>query len=178
MYHRFENCVKNELLSPSEFIAEWIKGLCDQYRDKIYNGSTGAVRYILIEMMKYSVCKEYIYDFLTRNFYRHINERIRYKPSEQLWEVWLGSNLLYCGILTSPAYRNNIWINDVSEIRRANYEYWTIGHILTTGIVVPDNPSPCKFPDLNSFIIFYNQIIMRLSKSEYGKRLIIRRMVL
>ena len=165
----FTDCVKNEFLSPSEFIADWIKGLCDQYGDKFYYGPNGSVRYILIEMMKYPICKEYIYDFLTRNFYRNINERKRYKPSEQLWEVWFGSNPLFWGIMISPAYRNNKWTNDVSEIRRASYEYWTIGHILSTGIVVPNNSIPYTFSNLRGFITFYNHIIMRLSKSDYEK---------
>ena len=165
----FTDCVKNEFLSPSEFIADWIKGLCDRYGDKIYYGPNGAVRYILIEMMKYPICKEYIYDFLARNFYRNINERKRYKPSERLWEVWFGSNPLFWGIMICPAYRNGRWTNDVSEIRRASYEYWTIEHVLSTGIVVPNDSTPYTFSDLGGFINFYNHIIMRLSKSEYEK---------
>lgn len=170
----FVDSIRTEFINPKDFEAQWIKGLCDSYGDRVYEGANGQYQYIILEIMKYPICRKYIHRFLERNFYRNLKERKRYKPSENLWEVWFGSNPLYWGILISPAYRNDIWTNDVSEIRRADYEYWTIGHILETGIVVPNNPKPFQFSDLQAFINFYEQIVMRLSKSEYEKEIMRR----
>lgn len=165
----FVDSIRTEFLNPRDFKAQWIKGLCDQYGERIYPGPNGNYQYIILEMMKYPVCSNYIDLFLERNFYRNVKERKRYKPNESLWEIWFGSNPLFWGIMISPAFRNNQWTNDVSEIRRAKYEYWTIGHILNTGIVVPQNPQPNVFTDVEGFINFYSNIILRSSNSEYEK---------
>lgn len=170
----FVDSIRTEFVNPNDFMAQWIKGLCDTYGEKVFNGPNGEYQYIILEMMKYSICQRYINKFLERNFYRNLKERKRYKPNESLWEVWFGSNPLFWGIMISPAYRQEKWTNDVSEIRRARYEYWTIGHILSTGIVVQGNSQPYQFSDLQSFINFYEQIVMRISKSEYEKQIMIR----
>lgn len=167
----FTDCVNMEFMTPNIFIAEWLKGLCDEYGEKEYEGPNGTYRYILIEMMRYPICKEFILLFLERNFYRNYYERVRYKPSASLWEVWFGSNPLFWGIMLSPAFRNGKWTNDVSEIRRADYEYWTIGHVLKTGIVAPNSSEPFRFHSIDEFITFYKQILMRISNSKYEQEL-------
>lgn len=167
----FVDSIRTEFLNPRDFKAQWIKGLCDQYGEKLYEGPNGKHQYIILEMMKFPVCSHYIDVFLERNFYRNVKERKRFKPNENLWEIWFGSNPLFWGIMISPAFRNGQWTNDVSEIRRAKYEYWTLGHILNTGIVMPENPQPYTFSDIGSFINFYEQIIFRLSKSDYEKEI-------
>lgn len=167
----FVDSVRTEFFSPKDFIAHWYHGLCNQYGDKIYKGAQGKYQYIIIEMLRFPICKEYIELFLERTFYRTIKEKTRYKPNESLWEVWFGSNPLIWGIMLSPVFRNGKWTNDVSEIRRAKYEYWTISHIMQTGIVVPGDPNPHIFPDLQSFINMYRQVIKRLAKSPYEKEI-------
>lgn len=167
----FVDSIRTEFVNPNDFIAQWLKGLCDAYGEKVFDGPNGKYQYIILEMMKYPICQKYINTFLERNFYRNLKERKRYKPNENLWEVWFGSNPLFWGIMISPAYRQEKWTNDVSEIRRAKYEYWTIGHILSTGIVSPGNPQPYTFADLQAFVNFYEQIVMRISRSDYEKQI-------
>lgn len=170
----FADCVNNEFPTPEDFYSMWLRGLIDRCGTTIHYGPNGPYRDILIEMMRYDICKYYIELFLTRNYYRNYKHRKRYKPEFELWEVWFGENPLYWGIMISPVFRNGKWTNDVSEIRRAEYEYWTIGHIMSVGIIVPDNPSPYLFSDLNCFISFYEQIIMRLSHSLYEQDIMTR----
>lgn len=55
----------------------------------------------------------------------------------------------------------------MSEIRRANYSYWTIGHILNTGFIDPTSPHPHKFSDIESLMGFYRSILKRVSNSQY-----------
>lgn len=167
----FTDCVNSEFVSPKDFWAEWLKGLCDQYGDKVFNGPQGPRQNILLEMLKYPVCKKYIYNFLERNFYRNFYERTRYKPSSRLWEVWFGSNPLFWGIMICPVYRNNQWTNDVSEIRRTCYEYWTVGHVMQTGIVMPAYSVPYRFSTLLDFMNFYYQIMLRVSRSTYEQEI-------
>ena len=170
----YADCVNNEFSSPEHFYTKWLKGLIDQCGDYVHCGPNGPYKDILIEMMRYEVCRKYIKLFLTRNYYRNYKPRQRYKPLPALWEVWFGTNPLFWGIMISPAYRNGVWTNDVSEIRRAAYEYWTIGHVLKVGIVTQNNPKPYMFADLNSFISFYQQIFMRLSRSQYEQAIMAR----
>ncbi len=170
----YADCINNEFPSPDAFYAKWLKGLIDHCGTNIHNGTDGPCRDILIEMLKYDICKRYIKIFLERNYYRNYKPRKRYKPEAELWEVWFGENPLYWGIMISPAYRNGKWTSDVSEIRRTDYEYWTIGHILSTGIVTPDNPTPFIFDNLGSFITFYEHIFLRLSNSKYEQQIMER----
>lgn len=165
----FVDSIRTEFMNANDFKAQWLEGLFNKYEGKIFSGPNGEYQYIILEMMKYSVCKRYIDRFLERTFYRYLRDRKRYKPDENLWEIWFGKNPLFWGLMISPVYRQGKWLNDVSEMRRVNYEYWTVGHILTTGIIVPGNPQPYKFNDLQNFISFYRQIIERLSKSKYEK---------
>lgn len=170
----FAECTRMQFSCPEDFISQWLQGLCIKYGDKINKGPHGEYRYIILEMLKYPVCKEYIEIFLERNFYRNLNERKVYKPSEELWEVWFGSNKLFWGIMLSPTYRNGRWTNDVSEIRRAKYKYWTIGHILSTGIVQQSSPQRKVFSDLQEFVEFYKNELMSQSLSKYEKAIMER----
>ena len=173
--NEFTDCIHREYATAEDFLAEWIKGLVDQQGAKIQYGSDGEpVHYILIEMMHYPIAKNYILNFIKRNFYRNYHERTRFKPLANLWEVWFGSNPLYWGILICPVKRGGSWTNDVSEIRRTSYEYWTVGHVMSTGIVALDSLYPYTFPTLNSFIAFYDHIIKRLSKSVYEQEIMSR----
>lgn len=39
--------------------------------------------------------------------------------------------------MITPRFKNGNWENDVSEIRHFRQDYFTIGHILETGLVIP-----------------------------------------
>jgi hypothetical protein len=118
------------------------------------------------------VVRDYTIAFLERNFYRQYLERTRTKPDESLWSLWFGNNSMSWGFFITPVFRHGIWTNDVSEIRRAKFHYWTIGHVLSTGFVDPDageNGGVFKFDDIDQFLGFYESVLRRVSNSQYEK---------
>ena len=63
-----------------------------------------------------------------------------------------------------------IGTNDVSEVRRKKFDYWTIGHVMETGFVDPENDEIVKFSTLTEFCQFYKSILKRVSNSLYEKQ--------
>jgi hypothetical protein len=98
-----------------------------------------------------------------------LDARTRAKPRDALWKLWFGNNDLVWGLLIAPDHRGGEWTNDVSEIRRAKYQYWTIGHVLETGIIDPEQDEPITFPTLGDLLKFNRSILKRVSKSKYEK---------
>lgn len=73
--------------------------------------------------------------------------------------------------MIEPVLRNGSWTNDRSEIRKANYNYWTIGHIMATGLIDSRSEQPHKFKEPENFLEFYSELIKKTSKSPYEKEI-------
>lgn len=156
-----------------DFYARWIKGLIDQYEsDKSYQIKTyGRIyeeksSFKSLKLMQDNEIERFVRTFLERNFYKKINERTRAKPNEKLWSVWFGYKLTY-GLLIAPVKRSGNWTNDKSEIRKARYSYWTVGHVLTEGLIDPALEKPIRFNSLSAFLQFYQSVLKRISASPY-----------
>ena len=58
-----------------------------------------------------------------------------------LYELWFEDNNNCFGIMITPVYRYSylnkmdIWENDKSEIRKVDFRYWSVVHILKTGLI-------------------------------------------
>ncbi len=167
----FADCVNNTFDTFDDFYAQWLIGLCNKYGNKYHYGLNHRIRNINLELMKDEKCKLYIQIFLERNFYRNLNERMRYKPPKELWNIWFGDNSLCYELLLYPTYRFGKWENDVSEIRRADYNYWTIDHVLKMGLIQCENNKKYTFLGLKDIFEFYNNFIEH-SKSKYEKEII------
>ncbi|MBQ0934164.1 hypothetical protein [Ideonella paludis] len=168
----FVDSVRTQFLSPEDFISKWIEGL----HGKLAKIQTGAKRRyegkifseeILFEALQDDLLREYTFKFLTRNFYRNFQARIRSKPNEELWSIWFGAGNLCWGLVISPTRRNEEWTNDKSQMRRESYHYWTIGHVLATGLIDPTSPEPVSFANISEFAVFYRSILKRVSNSLY-----------
>ena len=94
---------------------------------------------------------------------------MRSKPDEGLWQLWFGSNPLIWGLFIAPALRIGEWTNDKSEMRSEPYHYWTIGHVLASGLVVPEKEKPMTFQNVDGFLDFYETVLARTSKSNFEK---------
>ncbi|HAU1874567.1 TPA: hypothetical protein ACF5XO_000690 [Legionella pneumophila] len=170
--------VREQFLTKDDYIARWLSGLFAEIqriefeRKQKYNGNIyqNTSMHFLLKAIQHPELKNYIMLFLERNFYRKYEERIRAKPMDELWSIWFGNNNLIWGILISPVFRNGEWMNDKSEIRKVKYQYWTIGHIMETGIVDPSLNEPYKFNSLEEFCKFYCSILSRLSNPVYEKK--------
>lgn len=166
----FVDSIRTQFLDPNDFIQQWVKGLIDKFGDKVYRNPDGKEhKYVLIHLLQDECFREYAFTFLERNFYRNLQARTRYKPIDTLWELWMGNGSFVFGLLMTPVYRKGKWTNDVSEIRRAAYKYWTIGHIMSTGIVDPESTEKIIFRKYEDLFIFYRSIFKKLSNSQYEK---------
>ncbi len=59
------------------------------------------------------------------------------------------------------------WENDKSEIRAFTEGYWTIGHMMATGLVIPGRNKRFRFSDIEQYLMFFRDSLVRLSGSEY-----------
>lgn len=171
--------IRVQFSDPNDFLSRWVAGLLDKV-EKIetaqkakYNGNVYKTEpeHELVRFLQDPLIRSYIFTFLTRNFYRNFKARTRVKPDDLLWEIWFGRGGMSWGILLSPAYRINAWTNDVSEIRRADYHYWTIGHILRTGLIDPASAEPITFSNVDQLLAFYRSVLKRESNSIYEQEI-------
>jgi len=160
--NQYADIVNTQFSDPREFVAHWVKGFVEYVGNYKYSP--------LRNLLKDSEFREYTFTFLERNFYRNLIERTRFKPNQSLWSIWFGSGNLIWGLIIAPAYRVNQWTNDVSEIRRASYQYWTIGHIMETGLIDPQSEVPIKFSTIEDLCNFYRSVLKRVSNSAYENR--------
>ena len=82
-------------------------------------------------------------------------------------EVWIGQNSANYGLLVAPRFTRGDWENDKSEIRHVKPRYWTIGHVLTTGLVIPGKHKKMKFANVDSYLDFFENVLVRQTKSVY-----------
>ncbi|HIF9162854.1 TPA: topoisomerase II [Photobacterium damselae] len=171
----YVDSVNSAFLDPKDFITQWLDGLADKIKERMAENKLkptvyGVKReYFLMLALQDRILKEYLFLFLTRNFYRNFKERIRSKPNESLWSIWFGSGNLVWGLLISPEIRNDDWANDKSEIRRSKFNFWTIRHVMKTGLLDPESKDPVKFNNPEDFIQFYRSVLKRVSNSQYEK---------
>lgn len=136
---RFENF--------DEFMTIWCSNLKKQ-EQKFKNPS------ILSLVLKNDKLREYALKLLEKNFYTNYDDRRRVKPTKKQEILWFGSEKKYA-IYITPVRRNNTIVNDRSEIRRVKFKYWSIGHIMTTGIYNCDTDEIIKFDTYRNLINFF-----------------------
>ena len=172
----FVDAVRTQFSDPDDFWRRWLHGFriklqSDRQKDIERYGHINRAKsvYRLKKILDDDGILEYTRLFLVRNFYRHLRERTRAKPDEKLWEIWFGLNQSPWGLIISPAHRGGIWSNDKSEIRRAKYEYWTIGHVVEEGLATPDSTKPYPLRDPVGVIDFYLSVLGRSSVSKHER---------
>ncbi len=165
---RFAGVADNRFQNYSDFQLAWLNGLLAEYNSNPYNRSLRD----LIKLYKDDLCNEYITLFQQRNFYKHYQERVRKKPDSQLWAVWFGGALSY-GLFIAPAITTSgKWRIDHSEIRRASYKYWTIGHILKVGgFINPEIEKMYPMKSIDDIENFYTHVLQLSSNSKYEKEI-------
>jgi hypothetical protein len=174
----YVDSVRTQFVDFDDFFGQWIKGLNDTFTKEraehlrynaVFDWESKA-SFRNIRLLQDDHLFYYARKLLERNFYKYINERVRLKPDENLWSVWFGYQLAY-GVLIAPVKRAGVWTNDKSEIRKVPYNYWTVGHIMSTGLIDPSLDEPITFSTLNDFYKFYQSVLKRSSKSDYEKEI-------
>lgn len=113
--------------------------------------------------------QEYLMLFLKRSYLKHFEELSRVRPHLSESEVWIGQNKADYGLLITPRFVNGAWENDRSEIRHFPKLYWTIGHVLESGLVVQDDPDKIEFRTVESYLTFFKNTLVRTSGSPYER---------
>ena len=159
----YVDSVRTEFSDFRDFLAQWLYGL----RCAASGQAPSAAALRIARLLQDDLLQKYTFLFLERNFYRNYHERTRFKPDASLWRLWFGSNSLVWGLIIAPVLRKGEWTNDKSEMRRARYSYWTIGHVLEVGLVDPQIVKPYGFRSLGDLLSFYRSILKRVSNSIY-----------
>lgn len=169
--------LKNQVISShEEYLSHYLKGFARAIAE---NGWTAGGASFSSETLKHNkklllisaATKEYFTLFLKRSYLRHYEELVRNRPAVQDAEVWIGQNNSDYGLLITPRYKNGTWENDKSEIRHFGHLYWTIGHILETGLVVDGDPDPMSFANVDEYLNFFQKVLVRPSGSVYERQI-------
>lgn len=160
--------IKNEIIHSSEhFVALWLQGFQAHLNSFSWEGSSSNI-YKLYKVLKVNrFVKEYLYKFLTRTYLKNYEALSKKRPKIEESEVWIGQKNANYGILITPRFESGKWENDKSEIRHFEPKYWSIGHILETGLVIPGKDHFFTFPSVEHYLEFFLDVIVRNSGSRY-----------
>jgi hypothetical protein len=157
--------LKNEVIHSPEHYASLYLERFESARAKGFRGTSLDDLYDKISRSK--PAQEYLMLFLERSYLKHYDELSKKRPTVREAEIWIGQNSADYGLLVAPRFAKGDWENDKSEIRHFKPRYWTIGHVLEKGFVVPGRKSKITFPDIDSYLNFFENVIVRHSKSQY-----------
>ncbi|MBO6518341.1 MAG: topoisomerase [Bacteroidia bacterium] len=160
--------IKNEVIhSPDHFISLWLEG----YKNELINLGSSIYESNLHETYRLlrtiPVFKDYLFIFLRRTYLRNYDALSKKRPKVEDAEMYIGQNNANYGILVTPRFNNGQWENDKSEIRHFKKKYWSIGHVLETGLVVPGKEDQINFVDLEEYLKFFVHVLVRNSGSKY-----------
>lgn len=157
--------LRNDVISgPDEFLARWAEALKNAAEVKRQASSI----WLYENIRKHKVFGEYARIFIKRSYLKHFDELSKVRPELGASIAWIGQTNANYGLLVAPRFRNGQWENDKSEIRSFDKLYWTIGHVMKTGLVVPGKEDGIhKFSDINQYLLFFRDVLVRQSGSKY-----------
>jgi hypothetical protein len=149
--------------SQEQFVNHWLSGL----KKAALAGEGGAVVWLWKSLKRYKTFRKYTLLFLARSYLNHFDELSKNRPLVEAAELWIGQQNANYGLLISPRFRHGQWENDKSEIRAFQHPYWSIGHVMETGLVIPGKHKIFKFSDIEQYLLFFQDTLVRNSASEY-----------
>lgn len=156
--------LKNEVISSQdEFTNRWLRGL--KATASTFGGESYA--WIVDNAKKSPAFKKYLLLFLKRSYLKRFEEFSKNRPDPASSSIWIGQENANYGLLVTPRFKDGAWENDKSEIRKFGSAYWTIGHVLETGLVIPGKNKVFKFNDLEQYLLFFTDTLVRNSGSGY-----------
>lgn len=155
---------KAVISTPDEYIDHWMNGLRNFIERNPHNRQIRLFKETLSSSEEY---QHYVHLFLTRSFYNHERGWNRPRPLPSEAQVWIGPNHADYGLLVSPRFKDGQWENDKSEIRHFKKNYWTLGHVLHTGLVIKDRKEVIEFSSIENFLLHYKNSYVRITGSKY-----------
>jgi hypothetical protein len=165
--------VKNEvILSPDHFTALYLEGFVREAEARSGWPSSAHVRN-LHRINESPKLQEYLFLFLKRTYWRNIEALSKKRPAAEEAAVWIGQNNANYGLLVTPIFNRHKakWDNDTSKIRHFAPLYWSVGHVLETGLVVPDKNERIMFRSHEEYLNFFLNVIVRNSGSKFEYKL-------
>jgi hypothetical protein len=162
--------IANEVIhSPDHFVGLYLKGFKDlaEARPQSAHG-------INFELLKKAPkLRDFLLPFLRRVYLRNYEALSKKRPLDEDAVIWIGQNNADYGLLVTPRWnvRKNDWENDRSEIRHFDRLYWSIGHVLKTGLVIPGKNEKMTFNSIDDYLKFFRLVIVRNSGSKYEKEI-------
>ena len=162
------NVTDNVISSPEEFAARWFQGLINHIKtvDAGKEASRAAYKFQQ-QLTSDPELLEYVTLFLKRTYWRNCDALAKKRPKKEEAALWIGQTNASYGLLITPRFKNGEWENDVSEIRHFKPNYWTIGHVLETGLVVPHSPQRIEFFTIEQYLVFFQNTMVRQTRSPY-----------
>lgn len=161
---------KNTVIhSADQFVNLWLEGYMKFLDGKIEGGPSprGAMRESFIRLQGSELLQEYVFLFLKRTYHRHYRSLCKVRPLDERAFHWIGQERASYGLFVTPRFRGGQWENDHSEIRHFRPQYWTIGHVLQTGLVIPFRDERICFTDIGQYLNFFKNSLVRLSGSPH-----------
>ena len=149
--------------TPEEFRNKWLKGL----KAQALSTRLSKYKWLLDAIETHESFKKYLMLFLERSYLNHFDELSKNRPDPSQSEIWIGQTNANYGLLVTPRFKNGNWENDKSEIRTFKYGYWTIGHVMETGLVIPGKNKIFEFSDVDQYLLFFTDTLVRNSGSNY-----------
>jgi len=155
------------ILSPVEYKQKWIKGLKDKCTiARMTNSNPRHIKLFKLLKGDYPSFKKYLLLFLEMSYLAHYEEHYKMKPKISESEYWFGNNNDVFGLLVTPRFRNGYWENDKSEIRKFKYPYWTLSHVLETGLCYMNENKIRSFNSIDEYLQFFRDMVRRTA-SQY-----------
>ncbi len=148
--------------SQDQFVNQWLTGL-----KLAAEKQGGAVQWIWQMLKRHANFRKYTLLFLKRSYLLHFEELSRNRPDLDTVELWIGQKNANYGLLVTPRFAQGQWENDKSEIRATKFLYFTVGHVLATGLVIPGKNKRVVFHDLEQYLTFFQDTLVRASGSQY-----------
>ena len=149
--------------SHEEFINKWLQGL----KARINTYYSPNHEWIYENAKDHEIFRKYLLLFLKRSYLKHFDELSKNRPSPSKSEIWIGQTNANYGLLVTPRFKDGRWGNDKSEIRAFKHGYWTVGHVMEAGLVIPNKNKRFKFNDIDQFLLFFTDTLVRNSGSQY-----------
>lgn len=153
--------------TPTEYVSKWLRGLkMAAATSKMTGTDPRHTRMHQLITGNYPEFKKYVSLFLQSSFLKHYDEHYKTKPKLDESAFWFGNNDDEFGLLVTPRFASGQWENDKSEIRHFKHPYWTLSHVLETGLCYMGENKLRTFSELKDYLQFFRDLVRR-TKSKY-----------
>jgi len=156
------------ILSPEQYVTLYLKGFkAAMTPDGALFPNAHRRNYEMFKTSK--AAQRYFMLFLKRSYLKHMDELSRVRPQLEESAIWIGQKNAEYGLFVTPRFVTGEWENDRSEIRHFPALYWTIGHVLRSGLCVPGDPDRITFASVDDYLTFFKNTLVRASGSVYER---------